>query len=313
VALLTTLLIAGFSAQRVGAAATLEARWSLYGRANATSFQAGATGVAAPGAGAGYEIVSFDGVGISTGLATYVYGGPDLPPAHGGPIAPIVTCNAAFTATEMFLTVDGAYPYAGCVFFLGVQNTGDTAFRVRLGGLDEHATVTCDAPGCLPSDVDLLGGGANANDVAALCREFGGSVTAVGADIYSVPPGATFVCPLFVTVLQPAKEGATYVVVISPPPPETRILIPLTIPSPTNTPTRTIAPKTDPTATPTPTPTATPIAATEGEKTPGPATPQPPRTGNGIVLRGGRQHGYDALTALLFLGALGAGVLALRK
>ena len=155
-----TLLIAGFSAQRVGAAATLEARWSLYDRANASSFQAGVNGIAAPGAGAGYEIVSFDSVGISAGLATYVYGGADLPAAHGGPMDPIVTCSASFTATEMFLTVDGAYPYAGCVFFLGVANTGDSPFRVSLGGLDEHATVTCNAPGCLASDVDVLGGGA---------------------------------------------------------------------------------------------------------------------------------------------------------
>ena len=129
-----------------------------------------------------------------------------------------------------------------------------------------------------------------------------------------VPPGVTFVCPLFVTVLQPAKEGATYVIGDRAAAAGNADLIPQTLPSVTNTPTPTNTPKTDPTATPVPTATPTPITATEGEKTPGPAaTPAPPGTGNAIVIRGGRQHGYDALTALLFLCALGAGVLALRK
>ena len=112
------LLVVGavlFSRLTPTSAASLEATWSLFERADALSFVPGTTATSA-----GYEIVSFAAVGPSAGLSTYQYGGADLVP----PQPPIVTCSATVEPTDLALLVDNAYPYAGCVFFVGVENTG---------------------------------------------------------------------------------------------------------------------------------------------------------------------------------------------
>ena len=208
-----------------GRAATATVSWSVHERQDTSSFVPSPTHVVAPAPGAGYEIVSFSQDVPSVDSSGYVYGGPDLPPALGGPLpSAIVTCTAIFEPDGLRLVVENAYPYAGCVFFAGITNTGDVPVEVELGALDPDDLVTCDAPGCSADDVDLLGGGADAATVGELCRTFDATgapnpagVQSTGGLGYSIEPGATFVCPMFLTVAQPAAEAATYMIWVSPP------------------------------------------------------------------------------------------------
>ena len=308
-----------------GSAAPLAAQWSVFDRTDATSFRPG-TGPATHG----YEVVGFGAAGPSTALSTFVYGGADLTP----PMAPVVTCALSVTPTALSLTVNGAYPYAGCVYFVGVTNTGSGAIQVNLGSLDNNAVVTCNKPGCARTDLDLLAGATDAGTVSTICRTIGagaGGVSSAGGLSYDVAPGFTFVCPLFVTVLQPAKEGATYSVSITPPPlsPSTGEET-LDIPPPprshaqppavlaTATPTTTTAGQ--PSAAPTPTAgataTHTPENSVLGVKTPGPGQPQPPATGSGAIVQqsgGGRTGPVLGALSLLVAALLLAWPSAKRR
>ena len=296
-----------------GSAAPLAAQWSIFDRTDATSFHPG-TGPATHG----YEVVGFGAAGPSAALSTFVYGGADLTP----PMAPIVTCALTVTPTALALTVNGAYPYAGCVYFVGVTNTGGGSIQVNLGSLDNNAAVTCNKPGCARTDLDLLAGATDAGTVNTLCRTIGagaGGVSAMGGLTYDVAPGFTFVCPLFVTVLQPAKEDASYLVSITPPPltPSTGEETLDVLPPPRShgqppsvlaaaTPTAT-APG-QPPASPTPsglaTASPTPENSVLGVKTPGPGQPQPPATGSGtIVQRSSGHRTGPVFGALLLLAA----------
>lgn len=298
-----------------GEAQVIEARWSLYERAEATSFEPGGTPIDAPGSGAGYEIVSFAAEGPSTALDTYMYAGPDLPPEHGGPLPSVVSCTSEFTATEISLLVEGAYPFAGCVFFVGVANTGTEALRVHLGMLGDHSTVTCNAPGCAGSDIEMLAGGRDASTAVGGCV-LDGEAADLEGDVLGLAPGSVLVCPLYIVVLQPAAEGATYSIVVEPPPPVTTSTSNVATfnPGPLQPPGGAGATSTDPvdeaTPTPTPTPTVTPNDAVEGVRTPGAdATPAPPDTGSGTLIQRETESqtawvGVMALVAALVIVAL---------
>jgi hypothetical protein len=298
--------VLGLANHQSGSAATLEARWSIYGRASTGGFEPGTTPVDAPGSGAGYEIVSFAATGLADGLAGYLYGGPDLPVENGGPMPAIVSCTASFTITSIELTVSGAYPYAGCVFFPGVTNTGDAAIRVDLGPLTADAAVTCTAPGCQRTDVELLAGGL-AGDEDILCRVEGGTFERVAGSVFALSPGATVACPLFVVVLQPAKENATYVVEITPPPvsepPDTQVLDE----PPPGPPTGRVdqPPVVDVAPPPVEDPDETePVEPVAGERTAGPApTPVAPATGSAVLVQGGSGGGSAGLAGVLLLAA----------
>lgn len=298
--------VLGLANYQNGSAATLEARWSLYGRASAGSFEPGLTAVAAPGSGAGYEVVSFAAAGLAAGLSSYLYGGPDLPVANGGPLPGIVSCTASFTATSIELSVSGAYPYAGCVFFPGVTNTGDTAIRVELGPLTADAAVTCTAPGCQRTDVELLAGGL-AGDEDIRCRAEGGTFERVTGSVFALSPGATVACPLFVIVLQPAKENAIYRVEITPPPvsepPSTQVLDE----PPPGPPSGRVdqPPVVDMAPPPVEDPDETePVEPVAGERTPGPApTPVAPATGSATLVQGGSGGGSAGIAGVLLLAA----------
>ncbi len=297
-----------------GGAATLGAEWSLFGRADAASFAPGTVALT-PGTGAeGYEIVGFGAAGPSAGLSSFTYGGADAPAAHGGPVPAIVACDATFTATSMTIGVTGAYPYAGCVFFLGVTNTGDVPIRVDLGSLDSSAQVTCNVPGCAKADIDIVAGGPDLATISALCRSAGGTAEHVSGSAFAVPAGAAFVCPLFVTVLQSALEGTIYVVTITPPP--------LEQPQPTPTPTTgtlLIQESTPPAQGPPPfdgprprstvvVPVATATELVAGARTPGAlSTPLAPATGSGSLVQHGAGDEGAGLPGLAVLaGAAGA-------
>ena len=287
-----------------GSAAPLEATWSLYSRANSTPFIVGA-----PGGTGGYEIVSFAAAGPSDALETYVYGGPDLSP----PMPALVTCAATMQPTTVELTVGNGYPYAGCVYFLGVSNTGSNPIRVDLGSLEANATVVCNVSGCGRGDIDIVAGGRTAAEIGQLCS---GPATLTGPNLrYVIAPGDTFVCPLFIVVLQPAKENATYRIEIVPPPLDNEnqeLETPTATPTSTtpgkttdrsntfSTPTPTLTP-TKPT--PTPTPSPTPISTAAGERTPGAiATPVAPSTGSGVLVQ--RAGGNPVSPILVIAGGL---------
>ncbi|MBI2765103.1 MAG: hypothetical protein HYX53_04235 [Chloroflexi bacterium] len=324
-----------FAAATTGNAAPATASWSLYNRANATSFVAGA-GLQPPASGGGWEIVSFDAQPVATGLATYLYGGADLPPARGGPLS-LISCAAVATPLSLSVTVANGYPYGGCVFFVGVTNTGAAPLQVRLGGLDGGEAVSCSAPGCRSSDIELVAGGPDAAAIAALCRTEGGTLEPVSGLVYGIPAGATLVCPLFVTVLQAARENATYVVAIAPHAPA-----PEPTPSPSPTPSSatatatatsvstapnncigcgpTLPPRTStsgaglatrtPAAAPSTTPTPPPSTATAAATAVGRATaavtvvPKPPVTGTGLLSN--QSAGRGARPLLLLFVVLGA-------
>lgn len=319
----------GFASLRQGEAATLEGRWSLYQRANSTSFVSGGVGsLTSPGIG--YEIVSLDAAPLSTGLATYVYGGPDLPPAKGGPMAKVVDCTAAFTPTNMHVVVSNGYPYAGCVFFLGVTNTGDSPLAVNMGGLTAEATITCPPgrPDCGKTDIDVLAGGADDATIRANCRAFDASGAPADARIlvgdatifkqpltYTIPVGVTWSCPLFLVVLQPALEDTTYIIVINPPPIERPPVVLDTPPeSPPPPPPPGIAPPVSPTtvagatAVP-PAATPTPVDVVQGVSTPGAlATPAAPATGTGLVVRNRPGQGIPVWPVILMACGLGLSI-----
>ena len=295
-----------------GSAASLSAQWAIFDRNGSASFYPGT----AP-ATHGYEVVSFAAAGPSAALSTYVYGGPDLTP----PMAPLVTCSLTVTPTALALTVDGAYPYAGCVYFVGVTNTGSAPIQVSLGSLDNNAVVTCNAPGCSRTDLDILAGATDPGTVNTICRTIGsgpGGVSLAGGLTYNIAPGFTFVCPFFVTVLQPAKEAATYQVSITPPP-----LTPgdgsqtLEVPPPPGaggnapselaTPTPTSTAASTPTPTPSPTSSPQPTNIVRGERTPGPGNPKPPATGSGVLVQrssGNRQVAPIVAALALLLSSL---------
>ncbi len=319
----------GFASYRGSEAATLSGTWSLYQRANTTSFVSGAAG-SPTSPGIGYEIVSLDATGLAVGLAAYVYGGPDLSPAKGGPMVKIVDCTASFTPTDMRVKLDGGYPYAGCVFFLGVTNTGTTPLAVNLGGLTAEATVTCPAgrTRCQDTDFDVLAGGTNDATIRANCRAFDATGAAADSRIlvgeptifrqaltYTIPPGVTWSCPLFLVILQPALENATYTIVITPPtierpgevletPPQPPAVAPTTVPTAIPTTVATIVAGAR--VAPSPTATATPLDAAAGARTPGPAaTPAAPGTGTGLRVERTPANGLPMLPALLMLVGLG--------
>lgn len=295
------ILVAIASARDIRAQ-TLEATWTLYSRANETSFAPGS-----PGSTTGYEIISFAAAGPADALETYQYGGADLDKA----MVPIVTCGASVATTTVNLTVGNGYPYAGCVYLLGVSNTGQNPIRVNLGKLAASATVECSAAGCSRADIDIVAGGRTEEEVASLCS--GPARHRTGLE-YDVLPGDTFVCPVFVVVLQSAKESASYDITITPPPidhsdePETldtpTPITPGTRPSPgdTSSPTPTATPTLTPTATPSP----TPVEQAAGEKTQGPAasTPAPPLTGSGTLVQRNEASGLPVVGVLL-LGLAG--------
>lgn len=300
-----------FASNNETKAATLQAEWSLFARADATSFAPGAGPAPSP---AGYEIISFDAVGLAGGLATYTYGGPDLPPSKGGPVPALVTCDATITLDELHLDVGGGFPYAGCVFFVGVENTGDQPVRFELGAIGDEATVQCNVPGCQASDIEVLAGAPGADPLAA-CRVEGGPVT-LSEGVYSLPPGGLVVCPVFIVVLQPAKENATYILEIDPPPPQEPPGNPDEPDNPPqifeNPPLTNREPPPGqpepPTATPTPTPTPTPVSNIGGERTPG-ATPIAPATGDSVVVTREVVRGSSAAPFLLVV-AVGLGIAA---
>ncbi len=291
-----------FASRSEGSAAPIEMTWSLFGRADVTSFE---PGVGPAGVPAGYEIVSFDAVGLAAGLSTYTYGGADLPPALGGPLPALLTCEATATGSELHLEVTGAYPYAGCVFFVGATNTGEEAARFELGPLSEDANVTCNVAGCLASDVEMLAGAAGDDPVSG-CEVTGG-VTQIDGALYALAPGGRVVCPVFVIVLQPAEENAEYVVEILPPEPqpapEAEVILDDPPPGLIDRPSQ-LAPTATPTAEPaTATPTSpAPTADIAGERTPG-ATPIAPATGEAVVVRDGGVEGAPAAGLLLLAGA----------
>ena len=240
---------------------------------------------------------------------------PNLVP----PQPPIVTCSATVEPTDLALVVDNAYPYAGCVFFVGVENTGTgQAIHVNLGSLDSSADVSCDVAGCQASDLDIVGGGSSSAIATELCRMTG----AVSQDdlTYTLEVGATLTCPFFVTVLQPAKEGAHYTVRITPPALDTQQEDPTATPTseltetgntqlnniPRPAPTATSTSRPSATATPTSKPTGlTPTSVVRGVRTPG-----PPATGSGkLVQRPGGSAGNSTVTwmAALLLAAVAIG------
>lgn len=305
-------------------AATIEGHWSMYSRQDATSFKAGTTPFAVPDTLPGYEIVGMDAKGVTESLDTYQYWGA----SHVPPVPEIVSCSATVAPPVMSLSVQGAYPFGGCVFFLGVTNAGDTELRVDLGPAPgDTLPVACFGGPCVASDVDVLAGGHTQADIAERCTIIGtgpGGVVPVGDSLsYLISPEYTFVCPLFVVVMQPACEDCEYTFEITPGPTETPTT-PISTETPpliaetqvtsgdTPTPTATATPE-PPTATPTPgsptptptdtaTPTATPVDTVEGVRTPGVATatptrtpvssvqtvvptPRPPSSGTGVLVR----------------------------
>src|SRR5690606_33167110 len=108
-------------------------------------------------------------------------------PEFGGPMQSIVSCGSSFTATEIFLNVEGAYPFAGCVFFVGVSNTGDEPVRVHLGMFDENAVVTCDTAGCQGSDIEVMAGGPDAASALEACQ-VQGQISVLADDVLALAP-----------------------------------------------------------------------------------------------------------------------------
>lgn len=319
-------ILALFASGSAGSAATLEGRWSLYDRQDATSFKAGTTPFLGSGSLPGYEIVGMDARGVTESMDTYQYWGASAVP----PVPEIVSCEAAITPPLMSLSIQGAYPFGGCVFFLGVTNAGESDLRVELGPAPgDTLPVACFGGPCVSSDVDVLAGGHTQADIAERCAIFGsgpGGVIPDGDSLtYRISPEYTFVCPLFVVVMQPACENCEYSFEITPAPTETPTPVSSETPplvsetqvtsgsTSTPTPTPTLEPPTaTPTATPetpsptptdtaTATPTFTPVDEVGGVRTPGatatptrtPAssvqtavpTPRPPSSGNGVLVR----------------------------
>ena len=120
----------------------------------------------------------------------------------------------------MNLQVAGAYPYAGCVFYVGATNIGDGVVTIELGSLTADATVACTGLGCQASDIEMVAGGPNQEVIDALCRFEGAVEPAGGPLLFQLAPEATVICPLFIALLQPAAEDASYRISVIPPPPE---------------------------------------------------------------------------------------------
>lgn len=329
-AVFVTLLGALFASGSAGTAATFEGHWSMYERADATSFAAGSVPFAGPDALPGYEIVGMDAKGVTESLDAYQYWGV----SHEPPMPEIVSCTATIVQPVMSLAVRGAYPFGGCVFFLGVTNAGESTLDVELGAPGNTLPVVCGGGPCQASDLDVLAGGETQAEIAERCSISGsgaGGVVPLGESLtYRISPGYTFVCPLFVVVLQPACENCEYSFEITPGPTATEETLLQTTPSPTATgtpedsPTATPPPFT-PTATNTPVPptpttpasptaTLTPVDDTAGVRTPGVSTPTrtvaagaptvaptplPPSSGNGVLVRRGRHEPNSIVPILL--------------
>ena len=302
----------GFALNQSGTAAPIEASWSLYERANTTSFEPGTGPAAAP---SGYEIISFDAIGVSAGPETYMYSGADLPPAQGGPVPPIVGCTATIGGSVLDLDVSGGFPYSGCVFFVGVRNLGELPIRFDLGTLDAGVDFECNVAGCAVTDLDVVAGNAGPNPLGA-CLVNGAPVV-VDGDQLALPAGSLVVCPVFIVVLQPAKEGAVYSLSITPPPldpiPGERDPVTIRDTPPVFNPGRPAATATEapaeasPVASSTTSPTVTLV---EGERTPGTtATPIAPSTGNAVIQRADPPSA-SPVGALFVVAGLGLLILA---
>lgn len=318
-------VVAGFTlTMRGSAAAQSVGQWALYERAgDVPPFRAALPGVimAQP---AGYEIVGLGAVGVSDSLADYHYAGPDFTP----PLPPIVGCTANVEATVIRVGVTNAYPYAGCVFYIGVENQGPGPLRVSLGQLDASVPVACAGGVCQGSDIDVMAGGRTAAAINQLCVQSGPPVTGDANLVYTIPAGSTFICPLFIVVLQPACENCTYSFTVTPPPTESTVIsgntptptpetpvptqgIPET-PTPVPTATRTLTPPPAETPSATATPLTPTVEATAGVRTPGTgtatviseATPRPPDTGNVLIRHTSDGSGGAAGPLLLVAGLL---------
>ena len=327
-----------FASGSGGSAATFEGTWSIYERQDATSFVAGNTPVLTANPLPGHEIVGMGAVGVTTSLADYKYWGLAAVPVE----LPIVSCSASITQPVMSLSVVGAYPFAGCVFFLGVKNTGESPLTIELGSPGSDVPISCGPGTCSGANLDVLAGGKTPAEAASLCRAFPddpgtpGHLDGVSNDgsnlRYIIAVGTTFVCPVFLVVLQPACENCTYHFEITPPTPTPPLtVVSATTPSPTP-----ITPDvvTEPTPTPTlpggggtvPTPTNTPVPATStststltpvstvaGVRTPGPGTPtaasaltpvptpRPPDSGTGLLVVRGQSGEPPSILPIVLL------------
>ena len=331
-----------FASGSGGSAATFEGTWSIYERQDATSFVAGNTPVLTANPLPGHEIVGMGAVGVTTSLADYKYWGLAAVPVE----LPIVSCSASITQPVMSLSVVGAYPFAGCVFFLGVKNTGESPLTIELGSPGSDVPISCGPGTCSGANLDVLAGGKTPAEAASLCRAFDSSgaggaagnagITHSGDNLrYTIAAGFTYVCPIFLVVLQPACENCTYHFEITPPTPTP----PLTVVSgttPTPTPiTPVVVSETTPTPTPTlpgggtaPTPTNTPVPATStststptptpvetvaGVRTSGPGTPtaasaltpvptpRPPDSGTGLLVVRGQSGEPPSILPIVLL------------
>ncbi len=202
---------------RATLAGQAEVTWAIAGRSASTEFFPGHE--PPPPGEQGFEIVAagVEGglVGPSGNVDAYQYA------ASAGPETPrFVRCHAELSASlqAIVLLVDGGYPFAGCVYYLAVRNSGPLPIDLDLGQLDDGSGVFCNGPDC---KVDLLAGGSTAGRLAATCQFSGAAPPpAPGSLVISLQPGAEAVCPLFVVVLQAAAENTTYRVAIRAPRPE---------------------------------------------------------------------------------------------
>ncbi|MBX7111281.1 MAG: hypothetical protein K1X87_05465 [Dehalococcoidia bacterium] len=266
------ILAALLAGSRGSSALGLQATWSISGRLDASAFRAGSQLAAG---GQGFEVISFGAAGPTAALSTYRYGGPDLAPI---PQRRFVTCAASASAGRLTLNIGNAFPYAGCVFFPTVTNTGTSAIEVDLGSLQQPAGVFCGRSTC---KVDIVAGGTDEAGVADRCISTG-SVARASTSLltYRLASGASMTCPVFVVLLQPASEATTYAVTVDAPRPQA--------PAPTTY------------IDVGPAPPLVPGAA---------ATPRPPRTGFGLVVGPAETQPGDGtaiLAVVSFLALLGA-------
>ena len=191
--------------------------WTVHDRVDATSFVPAEAPVGLPGPG--YEIVSFDAALPSAGLSPYVYGGLDLPASLGGPLSEsLVACSVDFEAGALKMSVVGAFPYSGCVFFLGVRAPADETQVFDLTLLPNVFEVMCDTPGCGPEDVELLFGGTTPEEVETLCLPLNDPEQFErDGNLYTIAGSDIMICPMFVTVAQSSNEATLYEVWVVPP------------------------------------------------------------------------------------------------
>ena len=314
--------------EREGSALGLRATWTLTGRQDNVTLRPGAQ-LPPPGQ-SGFEIISFAAAGPTGALASYVYGGPDLAAASGGPQPAFVTCTAGTGSATgtIVLDITNAFPYAGCVYFPTVKNTGQRPLQIELGSLSDPANVFCGAPTC---KVDIVAGGTTPQSARQHCVAEGVVLRLAPTSRYFLAPGASLTCALFVVLLQPAAEGTTYTIVIKapfpedPPPPgggsdptprDPGIpglpAPPIPEPSGTASPDPGVAPSptapTDPGATG---PSGTGATPTPAAPVVGAIAPLPPDSGSGLVLGAGRVGGPSVLLGVAAFACFLSAVLVL--